>query len=219
MLAQPVNFDPARWKERQPDPSMWPTELDACPQGRRWPYVDRRTVFDIASDADRPRGAIQTYVASAVWGTGTRARGVARRLRPLHQDRAAEVLADAARLARREGTLRAFERLHGDGNAVKGLGPSFGTKFLYFAGYGHATAPGPRPLILDQYVAAALRRLDALDLPSGGWSPTQYESYLAVAHAWADAWATDPDVVERVLFAIGKTEPLVVDVLAGVHAG
>jgi hypothetical protein len=38
-----------------------------------------------------------------------------------------------------------------------------------------------------------------------GWTTDQYEEYLHVAAAWAKQWKTEADVVERVLFAIGRS--------------
>jgi hypothetical protein len=59
-------------------------------------------------------------------------------------------------------------------------------------------------LILDQYVALALNRLCRLDWPAHGWTTAQYAEYLDLAHSWANAWHTSPDVIERVLFSAGK---------------
>jgi hypothetical protein len=94
------------------------------------------------------------------------------------------------------------------------LGPSFGTKFLYFAGYDRA-ANGPQPLIMDQYVALALNRLCGLSWPTNGWSTSQYADYLDCAHTWATMWRTSPDVIERVLFSVGRADPLVLRVFIG----
>jgi len=97
---------------------------------------------------------------------------------------------------------------------IRHLGPSFGTKFLYFAGYDRV-ADGPQPLILDQYVTLALNRLCGLSWPITGWSTSQYADYLARAHRWATMWRTSPDVIERVLFSVGRADPLVVRVFTG----
>ena len=71
------------------------------------------------------------------------------------------------------------------------------------------------PLILDRWVATALNWLrgTAWSTEQGGWTPDQYAEYLEVAASWAHAWGTEPDVVERVLFAIGQSDELAVSAL------
>jgi len=158
---------------------------------------------------------MQALIAATVWGTGTRGFGRARRLRVFDgdTDQIGIRLAAAVRILADDGTVEAYEYLHADGgNHIRHLGPSFGTKFLYFAGYDHALGAW-RPLILDQYVALALNRLCGADWPAAGWSATQYSEYLDRAHKWASTWNTSPDVIERVLFSVGKSDPLAVRVL------
>lgn len=109
----------------------------------------------------------------------------------------------------------AYKYLHGDRrNLIRHLGPSSGTKFLYFAGYDRFRG-GRQPLILDQYVALALNLLCGLSWPAHDWSTRQYADYLDCAHSWASAWRTSPDVIERVLFSVGQADPLVVRAFAG----
>ena len=73
----------------------------------------------------------------------------------------------------------------------------------------------PNTTDLDQYVAGALNRLCGLSWPTDGWTDSQYADYLDLARRWADQWDTQPDVVECVLFWIGKAPRLAVEVLAG----
>jgi len=218
VLAQSFGFDPMRWQRLLPDTDMWPGELDACPIVGRWPRVSRATVLSVGERAHEPVGAVQTYVAAAVWGNGTGAQGVHRRVRVLGDPTTdvAGSLASAVRTLRSEGPEAAYERLHGHANLVKHLGPSFGTKVLYSAGYDR-TVGARQPLILDQFVALALNRLVGSMWPTtqGGWTTAQYATYLDIAHKWAADWGCSPDVVERVLFSIGKASPLVVGVLGG----
>jgi len=76
-----------------------------------------------------------------------------------------------------------------------------------------------QPLILDQFVALALNRLVGSTLPTaqGGWTTAQYATYLDIAHKWAADWGSAPDVVERVLFSIGKASSLVVGARGRIH--
>jgi hypothetical protein len=218
VLAQSLSFSAEKWRAALPDPALWPPELDHLPEtddGR--PLIDRRTVFRIGERAAEPRGAAQTLVAASVWGTGTAARGRSRRLRVFEQaaDAICDHLAIAVEILRSKGPIEAFIYLHGDGrNLIKHLGPSFGTKVLYFCGYGSSS--GDRsPLILDQYVTVALNKLCGLNWPEQSFSSSQYDEYLDLAHRWASDWHTSPDVIERVLFSVGKASPLVIGVLAG----
>lgn len=210
VLGQKSRFSAKRWRDELPDPALWPPELNTAPDSEGWHHVDRRTVFEIGKRAAEPLGAAQTLVAADVWGTGTKARGRSRCLKVFGQGAEAvgNVLAAAAQRLRDDGPQAAYSYLHRDSrNRIKYLGPSFGTKFLYFSGYNRCHGDR-QPLILDDNVAAALSRLCGLTVP-------EYAEYLSLAHDWATDWQTTPDVIERVLFSIGKASPLVIGVLTG----
>jgi hypothetical protein len=211
VLAQAIRFSPEQWRDALPDPALWPPELEAAPKsdGEGHHLVERRIVLQIGERATEPLGAVHTLVAADVWGTGTSARGRRRRLWVFDQgvDAVGNLLASAAQRLHADGPLAAYAYLHGNGNIIKHLGASFGTKFLYFSGYGRCCG-GQQPLILDDNVAAALDRLCGLTSP-------QYAEYLDLAHAWAREWQTSPDVIERVLFSVGKTERLVISAFTG----
>lgn len=56
------------------------------------------------------------------------------------EDEVGSRLAAAVRIMGDDGGVKAYGYLHGDGrNLIRHLGPSFGTKFLYFAGYDRAS--------------------------------------------------------------------------------
>lgn len=64
--------------------------------------------------------------------------------------------------------MAAYTYLHGDGgNRTKYLGASFGTKFLYFSGYGRYGGDQP-PLMLDENVAIAVNQFCGVDWPPSG---------------------------------------------------
>lgn len=62
----------------------------------------------------------------------------------------------------------AFSLMRGSGSRVRNMNTSFGTKFLYFAGYDETNALAGQPLILDKRVASALYKVlgNPSDIPS-----------------------------------------------------
>lgn len=209
VLRQRFGFDSDRWRVGLPDPGLWPPALDDCPQGRRWPLVDRAAVFTAAraaAESGDGGDALRALVTIFVWGCGTRAREVTRRLRVFADtpaDQVADRLLHALQVQDVDGPIEAYRAL-ASGDRVRGLGPAYYTKWLYFAGYGRVVGPR-QPLIFDSRVAASLTRLTG-----DRWDPTQtahYERYLDVTHAWADQWgAADADVVEVALFAFDHSD-------------
>ncbi|MFF1945132.1 hypothetical protein ACFVWF_23685 [Rhodococcus qingshengii] len=208
VLEQGFNFNRDRWKKLIPQQSAWPAELDACSMVGRWPYVDRRQVFDVArrvgSGSDDPTGATQLYVAAAVWGTGTSALDVSRRIKVLKEPDVDMHLAAALKILQVEGPVSAYRSLSiGGSHRVKNLGPAFFSKFLYFAGF-DAKGYMQKPLILDQHVARSLNVFTNSEWSTAGpWSTEQYARYLDHVDDWASQWDTSHDVVERQLFRLG----------------
>jgi hypothetical protein len=105
---------------------------------------------------------------------------------------------------RRGNTTEAYQSmLRGYANNLKHLGPSFFTKFLYAAD-AEGTRPG-RALILDQFVAVALKDIDGWDISrTGPWEPATYERWLDHAHGIAAVEGVRPDAVEMAYFTHGR---------------
>ncbi|NMM83090.1 hypothetical protein B2J88_01685 [Rhodococcus sp. SRB_17] len=208
VLDQGFGFNRDRWKQLIPDQTAWPIELDDCPIAGRWPYVDRRRVFDVAhriqSKPESPMAATQLYVAASVWGTALSALDVSRRIKVLKEPGVDARVADALKVLRVEGPVSAYRALSIGGSLrVKNLGPSFFSKLLYFAGF-DAKGYLQKPLILDRHVARALNQFtDTEWSTSGPWSTDQYARYLDHVDDWAADWDTTHDVVERQLFRLG----------------
>jgi hypothetical protein len=204
VLGQAVPFNPQTWKSWLPD-GVWPGELDLLRGTGRFHRITREDVFRLSADVETPAQAVQCYVAACVWGSGTAGLGVARRARPLRShDDAGERLLKAIRTLREVGAVAAYQRLQKGGDThLRGLGPAFFTKVLYFAGWD--VAVGPRPLVLDRFVVRALNEQAELSWRTNWtWTADQYGRYLDTVAGWASSWGTTADVVERELFDHGK---------------
>ena len=110
--------------------------------------------------------------------------------------------AAAAELTRGE-PVNAYSLL-GDGGvpALPGLGPAFGTKFLYFC----PRPPGCTALILDRLVASWLRQNTSLQLNEARWSAATYQRYLMAMSHWAAETAVTPDNLETCIFLHQATD-------------
>ncbi|MFG2257373.1 8-oxoguanine DNA glycosylase OGG fold protein [Streptomyces mirabilis] len=206
VLGQAIPFDRARWLSLLPDSGWWPGELDACPIVGGRPRVDRGTVFGISRRADTVEGRRHLLTACLVWGSGTKARSVARHSRIFTSSSVPDLdahLSAALGVLRREGAVRAYFAFN-NAERIKFLGPAFFTKVLYFAGHGHPVGAW-RPLMLDGVVARSLRASDSeVKWPRGGWTTPQYSRYLSLAHDLAGETGVLPDQVEAALFALGR---------------
>lgn len=206
ILGHAMSLSPVHWLDRLPGSEMWPPALDSLPRGKKWPQIDRRTLFSMAEEVTTPLAAVHWYIAVCAWGVGLGARNVARRVRVLRDTtNAGQRILEATTVLRSEGAVAGYQAYSPGGvGRMLGLGPGFWTKLLYFAGYDHAS-DDIQPLILDQYVVAGLNDVAALGWTMNWqWSAAQYGQYLALAASWAQEWNTAPDVVERALFERGK---------------
>ena len=154
------------------------------------PRIAAGTAATVAPTATAVTTTLLT-VATAVTPTGTRTEAVA----ALHA---------TAELLQRGHTVDAYTAmLRGHPHYLKHLGPSFFTKFLYAAdACDHQ--PG-RALILDQFVALALKDLDDWDIPRyGPWEPSTYAKWIDHAHRVAAAEGVRADAVEMAYFKHGR---------------
>lgn len=168
-------------------------------KGRK--YLARKDLFRLGEQVSSPSEAVNFYVAVCSWGTGTKARDVYRRVPPLATPQAAEKLFQGINLVRHDtgSTLQAYEAFSSAQQSyLKGLGPAFFTKLLYFAA-GTDTATKSGPLILDQKVAKAI------GWPAKTWwRPEEYQDYLElmqdIRHLLPEMERTD--CLEYALFSL-----------------
>lgn len=143
------------------------------------------------------------------WGAGNRLRQCRARVEAISRERGryTELLGTAAVLAQ-TSPRAAYQTLYPRGrSAVPHLGPSFGTKFLYFAGSGLVGHPSP---ILDSVVAHALRMSYGWpSLRAWGWSADTYQEYSDLLERWATESnaGAGRDQVEYWLF-VGQQKPM-----------
>lgn len=194
-------FRPIWWTLRVPaDWGSFLTDLPALERG--YHRIDRADLLS-ATDRGLPHALLSGYV----WGTGGSAFLVGRRARVFRDNDASRIedcLQSVGEHLRSAKPIDAYESmLRGRPNNLKHLGPSFFTKFLYAAD-AEGTRPG-RALILDQFVAVALKDLDGWDISrTGPWLPATYERWLEHAHRIAVAEGVRPDAVEMAYFNHGR---------------
>lgn len=205
VLAQGFLRDPAYCKGVLPDERMWPGELDLLPVNTNGRIrIDRNLLFAIAqrafTEATDPFAATQLHAAITFWGAPP-GQSTARAAKPFSDEKVLQRLTEAIRVVRGEGPASAYRALSRHQRLwVSGLGPSYFTKLMYFAGYG-AKPYMSQPLIMDDNVIAGL-----IKVTDQQWEASldNYVRYLDLAKDWAYEFDTEPDVIERRLFAIGS---------------
>jgi hypothetical protein len=144
------------------------------------------------------------------WGYGASGYGVRRHNDVAAQSSVESGLRRAIQLIEENEPIEAYYALNNRSEAhVRGLGPAFFTKFLYFVHRGrHGSEPSsnpdhPVPLILDAIVARQMRVLGIPGAPRGnaGWRTPDYAFYLGFANAVTDG---PPEKVEAELFWRGR---------------
>jgi hypothetical protein len=172
---------------------------------------------------------IEALVTSYVWGQGPTGYGPHRLAEILNEPGLADCLAQAVGALRSHGAVASYGVFRG---AVKGFGPAFFTKFLYFLGRAVRPVPLPAPLILDMRVSRVLRayaasigeqireestaKVAAWIWSDGGWTPHRYDVYLRWMAAASEqltsagiGWPpSSPDLLELAFFE-GRCHPTV----------
>ena len=159
--------------------------------------LDRAAVRTACADASRsPAQAVEAFLAVMAWGFGDSVgygRYRTRRILASRSDSAPRLHAVAQAIVT-DGPLAGYHALASPGvSRLHGLGPSFGTKLLYFW---QPADRRPRALILDAFVAKWLEREVDWRLDPLAWSVDTYRRYLDQMHAWAEALGIEPDEFE-----------------------
>jgi len=189
-----------------PDVRMWPPELNQLPATSDGTiHLDRKVIFEISqrvvAELDNPWPAAQLHAAIALWGA-RKGRMRKRAVKPFADENLPAHLTAAIKLVRNEGPKSAYAALRRHKPLwVRGLGPAYFTKLLYFAGYG-AKPSMPQPLIMDNFV---VKGLTALTKQPWEESQSDYMRYLDLAREWANDLDVESDVIERRIFQIGQS--------------
>ncbi|MGN6610118.1 MAG: hypothetical protein ACTHMS_24310 [Jatrophihabitans sp.] len=218
-----ANADPAKWifgHEVTVDLDWWNKELAerqlagaplAADDGRTTGQaaISRRRLFALGERAQDDAGASLALLwHSLAWGSGLGRRNNLRRLNAVAADPggAGQALLQAASLVRQD-PVEAYNFLAPDGRPrIRGLGPAFFTKYLYFAA---GADLHPLSLILDARVARSLIAAGWTSMHArGGWPSTTYGRYLELIERWheqleAGGVHVRADLIERWLFDQG----------------
>jgi len=162
-----------RWDESMPGipPILQSGETDS--KGRL--ALSRGDLFALGTKVKNAQDSINFYVAVCSWGAGAKARDIYRRIPTLSEPDVGEKLLGGIMLAQdpnveAEDAYRSFWTRKQ--YRLKGLGPAFFTKLLYFAA-GHTHNQKMRHLILDKKVATSIGWPDR-----AWWTPSEYGDYL-----------------------------------------
>jgi hypothetical protein len=188
-LAQPaIPWPRDSWLTAFPDQQDF---LQALPD-----ELARSDVRDVCSGAaPTPDGAVSAFLATMAWGHGDTGYGIYRTRRilkeaagsgPAKLARARQVVLDA-------GPLGGYEALANQ-ERLRYLGPSFGTKFLFFQ--------REDALILDDKIGRWFKSVDGRSLRWKEWLPQKYTEYLEQMDAWSGQAGVSPARFEETVFTL-----------------
>ena len=139
----------------------------------------------------------ETFLYSMVWGFGPTNYGAWRTKEILRVNtRPYEVLLACARSVTTRGGIEGYRYLANEGR-LKGFGPAFATKYLFFCSVGQF---GERALVLDRLVADWLARNTGFVIDPTRWSTKNYEKYLEQMRKWSHSLDLSPEQLEALIF-------------------
>jgi hypothetical protein len=141
-------------------------------------------------------GMFEAMVIVYAWGWSTTTVGVTRAQRTLGAgvDRLGSALLAAREAMLTGGPPAGYAALAGPCR-VPDLGPSFGSKFLYFV-----SSEGRRALIFDELMASWLTREAALKLNAARWSRATYATYTTSMLSWSSRLGIADHTLEEIIF-------------------
>lgn len=208
---QEVKVHPARWKQKTTQES-YPNISEKCAAAlTNLPErLSRETLFQLARRVSDEDTALEFFLQVMAWGHNKASYGPSRTYQVLNNTKVAESIHTIISAARKRQLKIAFEEIHRSecGTLVlKGLGTSFGSKLIYFAGF---STRRDAPLIFDHRVEKGLDWVLETESGSSGLSSqtTQfsvYQSYLDMVTALRDRYVPDArrDMVEDWLWWVG----------------
>jgi hypothetical protein len=159
--------------------------------------LDRDTVRRYCTGAaTSPEAARRDFVTVMAWGYGSVGYGPWRTRRVLNTPHSSDRLFRALTALHRAGPIAAYRQL-GTASRLRGLGPAFGTKYLFFC---QAVGGPQRALILDRLVCDWLAARTDVALNPVPWSTPTYRRYLDMVHLWATQLDVAPEFVEQSIF-------------------
>ncbi|GAA4688904.1 hypothetical protein APR04_002985 [Promicromonospora umidemergens] len=200
------------WNRTLTDAGLGRFVVTADPNGTAEVQLTRGSLFKLA-DTVGPDADDDAYLNLLwhvlAWGSGPRIRNNRRRIAafidPADARTNVALLRQSVEHARSGNTADSYRALVRPGRAsIPYLGPSFFTKYLYFAGNGAASHPC---VILDARVATRLHHAGWRSLPPRrmNWYTDTYVAYCELLARWADELSTPAtpvasDQIERALF-------------------
>ncbi len=178
--------------------------LDQLPKA-----LNRETVLETVEQL-LPENPAAAFTAAMIWGHGTSGYGPYRTACVLTADRkpknkqlseqVIERLSTSVETARNEGAVEGYRYLNNAEGKIKGLGPAFFTKWLYFVtGRGNSQSIEAAP-ILDILIIRWLRIHNVLSLRTG--ITTDYEQYVNVLTSWGTPHGLGAARVEEAIFRL-----------------
>lgn len=157
--------------------------------------LSRESVREFSLSLSEEHFALGTFLASQIWGYGSRGYARFRLARALDAPNIDTLLQVAVSELRGGHATAAFRTLCVDA-VIPWVGTSFASKFLFFADQrGHA-------LILDSVVALWLRRHARIGL-STARSLEDYSYWLQLAASWSDTLQLPRNRIELLIFNDG----------------
>lgn len=153
--------------------------------------------------------AVKVFLLAMLWGYGKVGYGPYRTRRVLNEDSAVSELLEVARKAQCKGGLAAFQHIadkRKSGPYLKWLGPSFGTKYIYFLTAMMDNGTVETTPVMDAVVQRWFgHHAKDHSLRVDFWHVKSYETYLCFLKGWAKELPSDGstlkvDDVEYLIF-------------------